>query len=145
MVSDDPYRLDRFVEAQRTSYDQALSELRRGRKTSHWMWFVFPQLAGLGSSPMAQRYAISGPDEARAYLEHPVLGERLVTCTEAVLGHRDRTAEEILGGIDALKLRSSVTLFGRVAPERTVFAEVLEEFYAGAQDEATLRLLETAR
>ena len=137
------YDLDRFVDAQNDggAYLQALSELRAGRKTSHWIWFVFPQIAGLGRSGMAQRYAIADIDEARAYLTHPVLGPRLVTAAESVITHHDRTAEEILGGIDAVKLRSSMTLFLHADESQTVFRTVLDLFFDGDEDRATLELL----
>ncbi|HWD85596.1 MAG TPA: DUF1810 domain-containing protein [Solirubrobacteraceae bacterium] len=137
------YELERFVEAQETggTYGRALEELRAGQKRSHWMWFVFPQLAGLGRSQMAQRYAISSLEEARAYLEHPVLGARLREAAKALLGVSGRSAEEILGGIDAMKLRSSMSLFGRADPGETVFGEVIERFFGGDGDGATLRLL----
>ena len=129
--------LQRFVDAQSGTYDRALAELRAGRKTSHWMWFVFPQIAGLGRSPAAQHYAISGLDEARAYLAHPVLGPRLRESAEALLGATDRSAEEMLGGIDALKLRSSMTLFLRAAPDEPLFKQVLDKYFGGAEDDAT--------
>jgi uncharacterized protein (DUF1810 family) len=134
--------LERFVAAQSAgdTYGRALAELRAGRKVSHWMWFVFPQVAGLGHSAMAQRYAIASLAEARAYLAHPVLGPRLIECTEAVLGHADRTAEQIFGGIDAMKLRSSMTLFARADPSEVRFSSVLTRFFAG-DDAATDRLL----
>jgi uncharacterized protein (DUF1810 family) len=135
---DDRYRLTRFVEAQRGVYDDAVAELRRGRKVSHWMWFVFPQVAGLGRSAMAQHYAISSLDEARAYLAHPVLGPRLRECAEAVAGSDAVSAEQIFGGIDAMKLRSSMTLFELAAPDEPVFGAVLERYFGGARDEATL-------
>jgi len=139
--------LQRFVDAQEAggTYERALAELRAGRKTSHWMWFVFPQLAGLGRSEMARRYAIGSLEEARAYLDHPLLGPRLRACCAALLtgaeaaGERDPRA--ILGEIDALKLRSSLTLFARAAPEETLFARALERFYGGEQDPATVALL----
>jgi len=136
---DDPFDLARFVNAQDQggTYQQALAELRRGRKTSHWMWFVFPQIAGLGSSPMARRYAISSLAEAAAYLAHPVLGPRLVDCARAVLQIDAARAEEIFGSIDAIKLRSSMTLFARADPDEPVFGQVLERFYAGRPDRAT--------
>ena len=135
--------LERFVSAQdaRGTYDAALAELRAGRKTSHWMWFVFPQLAGLGLSETSRRYAISSLDEARAYLAHPVLGPRLQECARALLGLDGRTATEILGPVDALKLRSSLTLFARAAPEDPVFGEVLDRYFDGRPDEATDALL----
>ncbi|HEY5979207.1 MAG TPA: DUF1810 domain-containing protein [Microlunatus sp.] len=137
------YDLERFVDAQDDggTYLQAMTELRAGRKTSHWMWFVFPQVAGLGRSGMAQRYAIADLDEARAYLTHPVLGPRLVTAAESVIIHRDQTAEEILGGIDAIKLRSSMTLFVHADESQTVFRTVLDTFFDGDEDPATLEQL----
>lgn len=137
-----PSGLDRFVTAQDEggTYGQALAELRRGRKTSHWMWFVFPQLAGLGRSATAQYFALGSVDEARAYLEHPVLGPRLLECCAAVLEHGDRTAEQILGGIDSLKLQSSVTLFALADPDEPLFGRVLDTFYAGRRDERTVQL-----
>lgn len=139
----DRFDLERFVRAQDSggTYDQALAELHRGRKTSHWMWFVFPQLAGLGSSPMAQRYAVGSLDEARAFLAHPVLGPRLIDCCRAVLATDAARPESILGSIDALKLRSSVTLFARADPDEPVFGQVLDRFYAGRADPATEELL----
>jgi len=135
----DPFDLQRFVDAQDRggTYDGALAELRDGRKTSHWMWFVFPQIAGLGSSPMAQRYAISSLDEARAYLAHPVLGDRLREAARALTGLDTRSPDEVLGGIDAMKLRSSMTLFMRAAPEEPLFAQVLDQYFGGAADDAT--------
>jgi uncharacterized protein (DUF1810 family) len=133
--------LDRFVQAQAATYQQALAELRAGRKTSHWMWFVFPQIEGLGRSPTARHYAISGLEEARAYLAHPVLGPRLRESASALLGVPHRSAEDILGGIDALKLRSSMTLFARAAPDEEVFRTVLDRFYGGEPDPATERRL----
>lgn len=136
--------LDRFLDAQRATYAQALDELRRGRKTSHWMWFVFPQLAGLGRSETARFYAIRDLAEARAYLAHPILGARLAECAEALLAHAGRaSAEAMLGGIDAIKLRSSMTLFEEASPDRAAspFAAVLDAFYAGERDRETLRLL----
>jgi uncharacterized protein (DUF1810 family) len=134
----DAHDLQRFVAAQDSggTYERALAELRAGRKTSHWMWFVFPQRAGLGQSEMSRRYAISSPEEARAYLEHPVLGPRLVECAEALLQHDDKSAREILGEIDAVKLRSSMTLFARIAPEQPVFQRVLERYFSGEPDPA---------
>ena len=134
----DPYRLQRFVEAQDPVLDRVRAELGRGRKASHWMWFVFPQVAGLGSSPTAREYAISSLDEARAYLAHPVLGPRLVECTELVSAIEGRSAEQIFGYPDDLKLRSSMTLFARAAPDTPVFAEVLDRFFDGEPDPRTL-------
>jgi len=138
----DPFGLDRFVQAQGGgTYEQALAELRAGAKRSHWMWFVFPQVAGLGRSPAAQRYAISGLPEAQAYLDHPVLGPRLVECAQALLDLGTSDAVRVLGPVDALKLRSSMTLFARAEPEAAVFGEVLDRFFGGQPDEATLRRL----
>jgi uncharacterized protein (DUF1810 family) len=140
---DDPFDLERFVEAQDQggTYARALDELRGGRKVSHWMWFVFPQVAGLGRSPMAARYAISGLDEARAYLAHPVLGPRLVESAAALARQRGRPAAEILGEVDALKLRSSMTLFAAAAEDEPVFGAVLDAFYDGVPDAETERRL----
>lgn len=139
--ADDPFDLDRFVRAQQDVHDVALDELRRGRKSSHWMWFVFPQLAGLGRSTTAMRYAITGTDEARAYLAHPVLGPRLLTATDVARDAPARSADALLGGIDAVKLRSSMTLFARVATDPRPFVAVLDRWYDGAEDPATVRLL----
>lgn len=139
----DPDDLSRFVAAQDAggTHGRALAELRAGRKTSHWMWFVFPQIAELGHSAMARRYAIASLDEARAYLAHPLLGPRLRECAAVLLEHRGTSADAILGGIDAMKLRSSMTLFARAAPDEPVFAQVLERYFGGAADEETLRRL----
>ena len=135
--------LERFLAAQDNSgtFARAMSELRAGRKRSHWMWFVFPQLAGLGHSEMSQTYAIASLDEAREYLADPVLGWRLRESAAALLEHPARSAEEILGPVDALKLRSSMTLFAAADPEEAVFAGVLEAFYGGEPDPATEALL----
>ena len=138
---DDPYDLQRFVDAQDPVLDRVRAELGRGRKTSHWMWFVFPQIAGLGSSPTAREFAISSLDEARAYLGHPVLGPRLVECAELVAAIEGRSAEQVFGYPDDLKLRSSMTLFARAAPDTTVFAEVLDRFFDGEPDPRTLERL----
>ena len=137
----DPHDLERFVRAQSGIYEKALAELRAGAKRSHWIWFVFPQIAGLGSSDMARRYAIASLAEARAYLEHPVLGARLVECVEAMLGHAGASATTILGGIDAVKLRSSLTLFSRAAQDPAPFDRCLATFFAGKADPATLARL----
>jgi len=139
---DDPYDLSRFTAAQDAgqTYQQATAELRRGRKTGHWMWFVFPQIAGLGHSATARRYAISSLTEARAYLAHPVLGPRLAECAGIVAGLTGRTAEQIFGGIDALKLRSSMTLFRLADPEQPVFGLVLDQYYGGLADTTTEQL-----
>jgi uncharacterized protein (DUF1810 family) len=141
--ADDRYRLERFVAAQDAAgtYQRALAELRAGRKTSHWMWFIFPQIAGLGFSAMAQRYAISGIGEARAYLGHPVLGPRLRECAAAIAATSDGTADRILGPVDALKLRSSMTLFAAAGPEETAFGQVLTRYFDGEPDQATLARL----
>ncbi len=140
--ADDPYGLARFVTAQDTggTYDQALGELRAGRKRSHWMWFVFPQLAGLGRSSTAQHYAIGSLDEARAYLAHPVLGSRLVACAEVVATLPDPPGR-VFGAVDALKLHSSMTLFARADPECPAFAAVLAAHFDSRPDESTDRLL----
>jgi uncharacterized protein (DUF1810 family) len=131
--------LERFVQAQDEglTFDRALAELRRGRKTSHWMWFVFPQIAGLGQSPMSQRFAISSLAEARAYLRHPVLGRRLIECARILAERQDRSAQQIFGEVDARKLQSSMTLFARAAPEQAVFTDVLDRYFAGTPDAAT--------
>ena len=140
---EDPYDLERFVRAQDADgiYRHAVEELRGGAKRSHWMWFVFPQLAGLGHSPTARKYAVTSIDEARAYLRHPMLGPRLVECAEAVAGLEGRTAWQIFGGIDERKLHSSMTLFLRADPQRTVFRTVLAKYFEGLPDAATDRLL----
>jgi uncharacterized protein (DUF1810 family) len=141
MSTDDPYDLDRFVRAQAGTFETAMAELRRGRKASHWMWFVFPQIAGLGRSPTAVRYAISDLEEARAYLTHPVLGPRLQAASEAAEQAPARDADTLLGGIDAVKLRSSMTLFGRAAEDAGPYRRVLERWYGGVEDPATLAIL----
>jgi uncharacterized protein (DUF1810 family) len=133
----DPFGLQRFVTAQDGVYEQALAELRRGRKQSHWMWFVFPQIAGLGRSPTAQRYAIRNLDEARAYLQHPVLGPRLKESARALTGLKGTDADAVLGPVDALKLRSSMTLFARADPDEPVFRQVLDRYFGGEADPAT--------
>ena len=143
----DPYGLERFVVAQDRAgtFTAAAGELRAGRKRSHWMWFVFPQIAGLGHSPMSQTYAISSLEEARAYLAHPVLGPRLIECTEIVAGLDGRTAEQIFGGIDAMKLRSSMTLFAYADSANPIFGQVLDAYFGGIPDAATVRLLGAGR
>ncbi len=135
----DPFRLRRFVEAQDTGgvHDQALRELRAGRKRGHWMWFVFPQIAGLGSSPTARHYAVADLDEARRYLADPVLGPRLRECARALLEQPETDPVAVLGAVDAMKLRSSMTLFEAAAPDEPVFAAVLDRFFGGGRDEAT--------
>jgi uncharacterized protein (DUF1810 family) len=143
MKTGDPYDLQRFVTAQEAggTYARVLAELRAGRKTSHWMWFVFPQIAGLGQSAISRRYAISSLAEARAYLDHPVLGPRLAECAGVVAALTGRTAEQIFGGIDALKLRSSVTLFLHAGPQQPAFRQVLDRYFGGIPDPATERLI----
>jgi uncharacterized protein (DUF1810 family) len=131
------FDLERFVQAQEGVYDGVLDELRRGRKTGHWIWFIFPQAAGLGRSPTSQQYAIASLAEARAYLEHPILGTRLRECASLVLEVPDRSAHDIFGELDALKLRSSMTLFHRAAPDEPLFRQVLERFFDGIVDAAT--------
>ena len=133
--------LKRFVDSQDAegTYERALAELRAGHKTSHWMWFVFPQIAGLGASPMAQRYAIESIEEARAYLDHPVLGPRLRDAAAALTAHPGDDAEPILGAVDAMKLRSSMTLFSLAAPQEPVFTDVLAQYFRGELDPATTR------
>jgi uncharacterized protein (DUF1810 family) len=138
-LEDDPFDLARFVTAQAGVYEQALDELRRGRKTSHWMWFIFPQLAGLGGSPTAVLYAISSLEEARAYLAHPILGPRLCTCVETLNGLTD--AETIFGFPDVLKCRSCLTLFAEAAPDEPLFRQALETHYAGQTCDRSLELL----
>lgn len=142
----DPFSLSRFETAQDSAdmYERALLELQAGRKRSHWMWFVFPQLQGLGRSPMSQKYAISSLAEARAYLEHPVLGGRLVRCTQIVAELRGRSAQDVFGVTDASKLRSSMTLFARVCSEDSVFHLVLARYFDGFADVNTEALLESA-
>src|SRR4051794_29397149 len=140
---EDPYDLERFVTAQDQggTYERALAELRRGRKVSHWMWFVFPQVAGLGQSSMSRHYAISGIDEARAYLAHPVLGPRLRACAQAAAAIEPGRIERAFGAIDAVKLCSSMTLFEVADPGEPAFAAVLDRHFAGERDRATLRSL----
>ncbi len=137
---DDPFQLNRFVTAQHDDYARALAEIKSGRKTSHWMWYIFPQIVGLGSSSMSAYYAIKSLDEARAYLAHPVLGPRLVECAEAALSVQGKTAKDIFGTIDAMKLRSCATLFASVSPAGSVFHRLLNTFFAREQDTQTLHL-----
>jgi uncharacterized protein (DUF1810 family) len=142
-VSAEPFDLARFVDAQDAegTYESALRELRAGRKRSHWMWFVFPQLAGLGTSSTSQRYAIRSREEARAYAAHPVLGTRLEECVRILTGLSGRSAGEIFGPTDAMKLRSSMTLFAAADPDEPVYVEVLDKYVGGRQDDATLSRL----
>jgi uncharacterized protein (DUF1810 family) len=139
----DGYDLQRFVSAQNHGdiYDRALDELRRGRKQSHWMWYVFPQLAGLGSSAMAEKYAIASLEEAKAFVSHPVLGPRLVAVAKELTSIDSHDPVQVVGAVDSLKLRSSMTLFERAAPDEVVFGQVLEQYYGGHRDEATLARL----
>ena len=137
----DRFDLQRFLDAQARNYPAALEELRAGRKTSHWMWYVFPQIAGLGFSAMAQTYAIGSLAEASAYLDHPVLGERLRDCVRATLAVRGRSAHEIFGSPDDLKFRSSLTLFAEAAPGEPLFRAALDAYFAGAPDAATIEKL----
>jgi uncharacterized protein (DUF1810 family) len=137
----DPFDLGRFVQAQEPTYETALAEIRRGRKRSHWMWYVFPQIAGLGHSEMSQRYAISGAAEARAYLAHPVLGARLIECVEAVLKVEKRSAHEVFGSPDDRKLRSCATLFANVTASGSVFERLLEKYFNGERDALTMEPL----
>ena len=139
---DDPYDLERFVEAQSRVYDTVRAELRQGAKRSHWMWFIFPQIKGLGSSATAVHFAIDSREEAAAYLKHPVLGPRLVECTRLVLDVKGRTSIQIFGLIDDLKFRSSMTLFAEVTLKETVFREALEKYFDGEADALTLEILE---
>jgi uncharacterized protein (DUF1810 family) len=139
----DAYDLERFVAAQNAggTYEKALAELRRGRKTSHWMWYIFPQIAGLGHSPTSRAFAIRSLDEAKAYLRHPLLGPRLIESAGIVADAPSRTADQVFGDVDAQKLRSSMTLFVRAAPAEPAFTRVLQKFFGGLPDSATDRLL----
>lgn len=134
------YQLERFIDAQdgNGTYEQAVSELRSGRKVGHWMWFIFPQIAGLGHSSMSRKFAISSLAEAQAYLRHPILGPRLTKCAQLVAGINGKSATEIFGSIDALKLRSSMTLFMSAAPDEPVFQTVLDKYFNGSPDGATI-------
>jgi uncharacterized protein (DUF1810 family) len=140
--SSDPYDLERFVEAQSQVWEQVRSELRAGSKRGHWMWFIFPQMCGLGMSETSRFYGISSREEAVAYLKHPVLGARLIECTRLVLGARSRTAEQIFGDVDAMKFGSSMTLFAEVSLREKAFAEAMAKFFEDEKDAATLELLE---
>jgi uncharacterized protein (DUF1810 family) len=137
----DPFDLQRFVDAQAPVYDDVRGELKAGRKQSHWMWFIFPQIAGLGQSPMSIRFAIASLNEAKAYLAHPVLGLRLRECARLTLDVEDRTARDIFGPIDEMKFRSSMTLFARASPARSVFECCLDKYFADDPDPATLARL----
>jgi uncharacterized protein (DUF1810 family) len=139
--ADDPFGLRRFVQAQDADYERALSEIRSGRKRTHWMWYIFPQFDGLAFSSTSQYYAIKSLAEARAYLDHPILGPRLLACAEAVVGVEGRSAREIFGSPDDLKLRSCATLFARVLPPGSVFERLLAKYYRGERDSKTVQLL----
>lgn len=136
-----PYNLERFVEAQRGVFEEACAELQRGRKTGHWMWFIFPQIAGLGFSATSQHYAIQSLDEARAYLQHSLLGPRLREISQILLSIHGKTAHDIFGSPDDMKLRSSMTLFAHATEDNAVFLEVLRKYFNGAEDERTTQLL----
>ena len=138
---EDPHNVRRFVDVQERDYEQALSEIRSGRKRSHWMWYVFPQFAGLGMSATSQHYAVKSLAETEAYLAHPVLGPRLMECVEAVLAIEGRSAFEILGSPDDMKLRSCATLFARVSPEASVFHRLIDKYFDGQPDARTLSLI----
>jgi uncharacterized protein (DUF1810 family) len=138
---DDPYDLGRFLQAQADDYERALSEIAGGRKRTHWMWYIFPQIDGLAFSSTSKHYAIRSVEEARAYLAHPVLGPRLRECAEAVVGVEGRTAAEIFGSPDDMKLKSCATLFASVAPPGSVFDRLLDKYFRGERDGKTLRLL----
>lgn len=137
----DPYGLERFVAAQEAAYTQAVAELRQGQKQSHWMWYIFPQMRGLGRSPLAQKYGIASAAEACAYLAHPVLGPRLVECTQLVLDADKASASDVFRFPDDLKFRSCMTLFAQAAAEPSVFSAALRKYYGGEHDPETLRLL----
>lgn len=142
-MSSDADSLSRFVEAQENVYPEALSELRAGAKRTHWVWFILPQLRSLGRSSTAHYYGLSGADEASRYLQHPILGPRLIQCVKAITYHSNRTARQMLGETDALKFRSCLTLFEAVAPDESCFSSALDAFYAGQRDPLTLQALGT--
>ncbi|MFC5758354.1 DUF1810 domain-containing protein [Rhizobium sp. GCM10022189] len=145
MTGDIDYDLHRFIDAQNGIYEQALAELRAGRKRSHWMWFIFPQIAGLGTSSMAEKYAIRSAEEASAYLGDPILGSRLLRCVEAVLSVNGRSAHDIMGSPDDLKLRSSMTLFAAVSDHGSPFHKAIDRFYDGKFDERTISILSAGK
>ena len=140
-AADDPFDLHRFVEAQAPVYERVLAELKNGRKQSHWMWFIFPQIAGLGHSQMAQRYAISSLREAEAYLKHAILGPRLLECTNLLLQVEDKSALAILGSPDDMKFRSCMTLFAHAAPEEQIFRAAIDTYFGGNEDQSTVERL----
>ena len=137
----DPFELSRFLVAQEDTYDDVLRELRQGKKTSHWMWFVFPQVTGLGDSEMSNYYSIASFDEAEAYLAHRVLGQRLIECASLVMDIEGESAEQVFGSVDAMKFRSSMTLFGKIKSGHKVFQRVLDRYFDGVPDSNTLRIL----
>lgn len=141
----DPFDLNRFIEAQQGTYEVALAEIQAGHKRTHWMWYIFPQVAGLAFSSMSQKYAIKSVAEANAYLRHPILGPRLIACAQAALAIEGRSANQIFGSPDDLKLKSSATLFAAVSSAGSVFEELLEKHYGGARDERTLKIMEQMR
>ena len=143
-TADDPHDLARFVQAQADAFEQALAEITAGHKRSHWMWYIFPQFEGLGFSSMSRQYSIKSLAEAEAYLRHPVLGPRLIACCEAALNVQGRSALQIFGSPDDMKLKSCATLFERVAPEGSVFTRLIDRYYKGQRDGATLRFLGAA-
>lgn len=145
MNSDDPYDLNRFLSAQEGVYERALAELKGGQKRTHWMWYIFPQIEGLGYSPAAKRYSIKSTEEARQYLDHPVLGKRLWECTEAVIALKGGSLSEIFGYPDDLKFKSSMTLFEKIAGPGSVFSSALDRYCHGERDAATLRQLTVLR
>jgi uncharacterized protein (DUF1810 family) len=140
-MTTDPFDLQRFLDAQAGAYDDALAELKAGRKSSHWMWFIFPQIEGLGASAMSQRYAIRSLAEARAYLAHPVLGPRLLVCVQAINSHEGLSARQLMGAPDDMKLRSSLTLFEAADPQAVFFGQALARYFDGVRDPATLERL----
>jgi uncharacterized protein (DUF1810 family) len=141
-INDDPYNLNRFISAQETTYENVLAELNNGRKRTHWMWFIFPQIDGLGRSATSKHYAIRSEKEALQYLNHPILGARLLKCAETVLAIENRSVAEIFGFPDNLKLKSSMTLFAHISQPGSVFAYVLNKYFGGKQDNKTLELLQ---
>ena len=143
--ADDPFDLERFVTAQEGDYERALSEIRSGRKRTHWMWYVFPQVEGLGSSPTSRRYSIKSLEEARAYLDHPILGPRLRATADAALAVEGRAARDVFGSPDDLKLRSSATLFASLSPPGSVFDRLIDKYFGGERDTRTLQLLAERR
>lgn len=143
--NDDPFDLNRFLHAQEGDYERALSEIRSGCKRTHWMWYVFPQIHGLAFSAVSKRYSIKSIEEARAYLQHPLLGARLLECAEAVVGIEGRSIAEVFGSPDDLKLRSSATLFASISPSGSVFDRIIEQHYHGVPDARTLQLLENLK